>query len=352
MRILLDQELAFEALAPIFDGEYADELINGLLLPLLPSSLRPKEGEDIDKYLRAKAVKAAAPEDKIEVRKTFFGNLIPPIEKLDPAPFLDNPYAKILASIPSIKEGDFSFLSLKVPAYLPFSYKEKEIDVQGRDITHLGYFEKEFHCPALQKNGVTWMSLLPHEIVTMAPDIEKAKGKVLCLGLGLGYFPFMAASKNDVSEVTIVEKDPVILSFFQNHVLPLLPCKDKIRVIEGDALKLDLPHFDFSFADLWHDPEDGLPLYCRLLKNEKADVATYWIEKDILVYLRRYLSALIEEAYEGYDESDYPLNSEGNDRIFALLFQTTKNITISSMDELKSFLSLDSVKKIAETIDL
>ena len=353
MKISLSYDETLKALSPIFDGEDADALINGLLLPLDPKTLQPKKEEDIDLYLRKKAYGLLSYEEKKEAKRVLFDSeKIPPIVKLDPKPFSDNPYAKILSSLPPYEKGDLRFLSLLTPAYLPFSYKEKEISKMGNDLTSLGYFAFPFSCFALQKGGVTWMSLLPHEIMTMEKPLSMAKGKVLCLGLGLGYFPFMAASKDEVSEVTVIEKDPAILSFFKELILPALPCKEKLHLVEADALKPLKEEYDFCFADLWHDPEDGLPLYCRLLKDKKAKVETYWIEKDILVYLRRYLAALVMESLDGYGETDYRKEGEGVDRIYGQLYFATKNVRISSVASLKDFLSLDNVKSIAKSIDL
>jgi Cd2+/Zn2+-exporting ATPase len=86
--------------------------------------------------------------------------------------------------------------------------------------------------------------------------------------------------------------------------------------------------------------------------DKKAKVETYWIEKDILVYLRRYLAALVMESLDGYGETDYRKEGEGVDRIYGQLYFATKNITISSVASVKEFLSLDNVKKIAKSIDL
>ena len=46
--------------------------------------------------------------------------------------------------------------------------------------------------------------------------------------------------------------------------------------------------FDFVFADIWHDPSDGVPAYKRLKETEKylpsADFS-YWIEKTLKCYI-------------------------------------------------------------------
>ena len=138
------------------------------------------------------------------------------------------------------------------------------------------------------------MSLVPHEIETMKEPLSKAEGRVAVLGLGLGYFAFAASQKEEVSEVVVFEKDPAIIALFQARLLPRFPRKDKIRILKKDAL--DYPEdgpFDFVFADLWHDVEDGLPLYRKLVKRETRDCpVSYWIEDTMRLVFARFLRLL------------------------------------------------------------
>ena len=62
------------------------------------------------------------------------------------------------------------------------------------------------------------MLVTPNEVHTMKADIEKAHGKVLTYGLGLGYFPFMTSRKEEVTSVTVVERSSdVIISTLTIH---------------------------------------------------------------------------------------------------------------------------------------
>ena len=65
------------------------------------------------------------------------------------------------------------------------------------------------------KDDVVWMSTDPNEIITMNPYIQKAHGDILVMGLGLGYYPFMTALKDDVKSITIIEKDPKVIDIFK-----------------------------------------------------------------------------------------------------------------------------------------
>ena len=118
----------------------------------------------------------------------------------------------------------------------------------------------------------------------------------MTFGLGLGYFPYMVSEKPDVNRVVIVERDPKAIGLFEKYILPQFGRREKIRLVCMDAFDyldtvMPLEHFDYLYADIWHDAGDGVPLYLRFNKYEdrfpevKFD---YWIEETMLSYLRWY----------------------------------------------------------------
>ena len=132
------------------------------------------------------------------------------------------------------------------------------------------------------------MLITPNEIETMKSPIEKAFGDVATYGLGLGYFAFMASEKETVSSVTVVERDEKVIRLFEEHILPQFPHKNKIRIVNEDALVYAQGEnrHDFVFADIWHDPSDGCDLYLKLKACEREGVAyEYWIENTLKLYL-------------------------------------------------------------------
>ena len=94
--------------------------------------------------------------------------------------------------------------------------------------------------------------------------------------------------KENVDSVTVIEKDERVIRLFEEHILPQFPHRDKIRIINEDALTYaegENSH-DFVFADIWHDPSDGCDLYLKLKALEKDGVIyEYWIEDTIKLYL-------------------------------------------------------------------
>ena len=207
----------------------------------------------------------------------------------------------------------------------------------------LGYFTKDYDYPTISLYDQEWMSLNPHEIRTMEMPIQVAKGKVLTLGLGLGYFAYMVHLKEEVKEVYIVEMDLELIKLFQKHLLPLFPYKEKIHIIKADALafinQINERDYDFIFSDLWHDVSDGLPMYIRLL--ERFDKFTYtkrhyWIENSLIAYLRLLIIGVIKDEYYK-NESDY-------DEIQLTIKKNLENYTLHNSYELDALLNIQGVK--------
>ena len=80
-------------------------------------------------------------------------------------------------------------------------------------------------------------------------------------------------------------------SFFKH--LSLLGASFGIFARAAEAAKAKIgiapkEKFDFVFADIWHDPSDGIDLYLKLKEAEKLSPQTqycYWVEKTLKVYI-------------------------------------------------------------------
>ncbi|MBQ9995745.1 MAG: hypothetical protein IJP32_05190 [Clostridia bacterium] len=211
---------------------------------------------------------------------------------LDYDEFAADPYLHTV-TVPEKTEGTWE---LKYEAYKPyeaFACGDLRGFSDGRVVPQIGFFAREFRYPAVLENGREWMLITPNEIVTMREPVRRAHGKVLTFGLGLGYFAFMAARKPEVSSVTVVERDRNVMKLFETYIRPQLPCADKITVLHDDAYRyaekrMKTGKYDFVFADIWHDPSDGVAAYRKLKKYErllpKAEFM-YWIEPTLQFYL-------------------------------------------------------------------
>ena len=88
-------------------------------------------------------------------------------------------------------------------------------DAQGCVFPQMGWFSGEFSFPAIREDGRVWMTVTPNEINTIQPAVQQTRGKVLTYGLGLGYYAFHALLREDVSSVTVVEKNPQVIDVFR-----------------------------------------------------------------------------------------------------------------------------------------
>ena len=221
----------------------------------------------------------------------------------------------------------------------PESYIEKN---------SIGYFNEEYSFLALNHQGVTWMSVTPNEIETMQKSLEMIKGKVTVFGLGLGYFAYMASLKDEVKEITIIEKDQKIINLFNKYIYPHFEFKEKIKIIDIDALdyiKSPLKS-DYAFVDLWHDPFDGLMLFLEFKKAESKSrncKFLYWLESSFYLLLRRCMLSLISEQIEGAKENNYLKSDNCYDEIVNRYYFLTKSLTISNKAQLDDLLSDESL---------
>lgn len=228
--------------------------------------------------------------------------LRPGLRRLDAAHYRANPYFQAVA----IEERRVDGWQLTHQQYAPFELFLRDdliLTADLRQIPAIGYFPEAFCYPSVLQDGREWMSIKPSEIESSQAAVDAAWGRVVTFGLGLGYFAFMAARKEEVRSVTVVERDPAVIRLFREQLLPQFPCKSKISVVQADAFDY-LEHGmkplspDFVFMDIWHDIADGVDLYLRARPYEKQYPSTrfmYWIERSLRCAL---VDALVRRSAE------------------------------------------------------
>ena len=265
------------------------------------------------------------------------------LKHLNPKQYLDNEYAKAIKS--NGRKGKYALKHINYEPYQLFAYDD--IKMNGyKEYSQIGYFDNKFSYLALTEGNNIWMSLNPNEIETMKPYIAKARGNVLVLGLGMGYVPFMLSLKNCVQSIVIVEKDQEIINLFNELIYPYFPNKEKIKVIKDDAVEYvrrtqKQATYDYVFADLWHSPEDGLPLFVALKKiNQNIDC---WLEVSMYALLRRCMITLIEEQLNGSKEEDYKFAKTYTDKVINTYYQKTKNLSLERLSDLDNLLNNETL---------
>ncbi len=230
--------------------------------------------------------------DNVEDKNLFDNYFNKMIHQLDVKDYDEDPYYQQI-KVPAVQMGN---IELKYEMYKPYEGFVCDDIIQtkaGRQLPQIGFFNKEFKFPAILENNRIWMTITPNEIETMKEPIEQAFGHVLTFGLGLGYYAYMAAEKETVESVTVVEMNREIIHLFKKYILPQFRQAQKIKIIQADAFEyaekqLPKENYDFVFADLWHDVSDGIDMYLKMKQYEKQNPDSqfaYWIEKSILCYL-------------------------------------------------------------------
>jgi spermidine synthase len=109
---------------------------------------------------------------------------------------------------------------------------------------------------ALRRGSNTWMSMTPYEIESQEIGVRLSHGHVLICGLGMGWSAMVCALREEVTEVTVIERDPDVIGLFAAlGVAGQLPAmaRQKIRIVEGDAFAFRPPaRVDLLMPDIWH----------------------------------------------------------------------------------------------------
>ena len=241
--------------------------------------------------------------------------------------FRTDPYLRAMEDLPDrIVSGRFTLARVSYEAGEVFAYdapKTSGLSDKAAGgalmVPRLGFFPDQVFFPAVYEEEIPWMSICPSEMNTLEEPIRHARdfvrnraadtaaagghgARLLVLGLGLGYFPFLLAEEETVEKIVIVEYSEEIIRLFTDHLLPYFPHEEKISVVRGDAFeylrKVSPDDFDYVFADTWESQYDGAKDYLRVRRQEKrlnpdpektAVGFSYWIEPQIRAYLENEL---------------------------------------------------------------
>ncbi len=118
-----------------------------------------------------------------------------------------------------------------------------------------------------------WMRLTPLEIEGAYFAIERAKGKVGVVGLGLGYVVQEMAKKEDVEEIIVYEVSKDVIDLYNCNFKE----NSKIKVINIDAFKYVVQEMakkeDVEEIIVYEVSKDVIDLYnCNFKENSKIKV--------------------------------------------------------------------------------
>lgn len=238
--------------------------------------------------------------------------ITPSVRVMDAERYRSNPYYRKV-KIPNVKKGTWELKSETYPAYRGVIAADMIIRDDFSEVPPLGFFTEDFVFPAVLEDGNEWMTLTPVDLDTSDEAIERAHGKVVTFGLGLGYYTYMVSEKAEVDSITVIEKNPDVIALFNEYILPQFSHPEKVRVINTDAFEYaerEMPRegYDVAFVDTWRDASDGAPMYARMKRLEHLSPDTefiYWIENFLVSRLRALRFAEIEDRLEDGEDMTY-----------------------------------------------
>lgn len=122
----------------------------------------------------------------------------------------------------------------------------------------MGRFVPEGTYTALKRRGYTIMSDTPDEIRDHIGFVHKARGRVLIHGLGLGMCAAAALKKDEVTQVTIVEKSPDVIKLVGPWLTTLAEKLEKELILHEDDCFTWKPVKGAWWDVVWHDVWDDL----------------------------------------------------------------------------------------------
>lgn len=111
-----------------------------------------------------------------------------------------------------------------------------------------------FRITTLEEDSHIWMSTSQFELAGLVNPVAKARARVLTCGLGLGIFPYLAALKDEVESVTVVEREASIATLVTSQMT--WP-GNKVSVVVSDlydyvnVCERTGACYDFIYLDTW-----------------------------------------------------------------------------------------------------
>ncbi len=376
-----------EKMAMLMDLHMASSTVNTVLTNMInENSMIPS---DIDQ-LRAEAIKLQSQMKNTSVDKImmmlmvegmiapyigndarmfdfFMNSLLNEGRVFDVSEIQDNPYVKDI-DFKDRRSGDFEF---RYHSFMPYELdiydiprKIIEYDV---DIPRISCFTEKVEYPVIFQNSIksTWMSVSPNEINTMKQPIRNAKGKVLTLGCGMGYFAYMASLKADVESITVVEREQSVIDLFTSFILPQFKTKDKITVIKDDAIEymmnLEDGLYDYCFADIWIGVMDFEPYIktkevCKRFRKMKME---YWIEDAFGILLSSHIYIEMLKAFSknmnvplgNMNDNEFPI-PENEKKLADYVARLVENVEIEKPEHIDYYLTPRNITSLLDRTEI
>lgn len=231
--------------------------------------------------------------------------------------YIKNPYTSHIR-FDDLSQTAFKYTQETIYPHELFSVSSI-VDDQNRELNDwmmLRAMDEAYQATFLWQDDEVWMLDAPSEMNTILPYAQKAKGKVLTFGLGIGFYVYMALLNENVESVTIVERSSEVIQLFNTVLRPQFPSDKAINIIQGDAFDYfnedTLNQYDSVFVDIWQSNEDGLEIIEKLLEQylPTFDQVDFWIESSCMEIMHALVFMVLKGMLENktYKNKDPMLN--------------------------------------------
>jgi spermidine synthase len=163
-----------------------------------------------------------------------------------------------------------------------FEVSSKDAEMQRIQIMKTGRGVKAGIYKKLVRNGTLVMSNTPDEIRDFSSFVHKAKGKILVNGLGIGVLLKALLNKDEVTEITVIEKSKDVINLVAETYLK----DNRVTIINECAFEYKPPK-EAKYDCVWHDiwdyiTEENLPEMKKLTRKygKKADYQESWCRSE------------------------------------------------------------------------
>ena len=154
---------------------------------------------------------------------------------------------QIKINVPDGKSGNYEVETFTVREDDARLMRIRSIFGSGRGLIQPGEYKK------LKRDGVMVMSNAPDEIRDFMPFVHRSRGSVLVNGLGLGVLLRALLAKDEVEEVTVIEKSADVIKL----VAPTYAHDKRLTIIHADAFEYKPPKGK-RYNCVWHDIWDTI----------------------------------------------------------------------------------------------
>ena len=172
--------------------------------------------------------------DKLNFSEEDYNNAFYPLEKLNAYAFQNEPYLRNV----DLKEVKLNDISIKKIVYEENEFCFTNVYSQDENLLRkysIGVFDGIVNTYDMYENDKLIATINPMEINIRANALKNVDKNVLVVGLGLGYFPYMASLKKDVNKITIIEENEDVIRIFKENILPFFENKEKIAIVHDDV---------------------------------------------------------------------------------------------------------------------